>query len=86
MVPRMILPFRRERLHELSVRDQLDELAQARSETPEERLGLALELADLTRELAEAAAAPWLDSPSNDLADKARSYLGALHAAAGKGR
>jgi hypothetical protein len=86
MASPLVPPVRRDRLRELGVRDQLEELAQARQETCGERLALALELADLTREFAEAAPAAWLAAEPDDLADKARLWLGPLRVAAGKGR
>jgi hypothetical protein len=77
----MILPLRVDRLAARTELDELDELAQARAESPEQRLELALELADLSRELAEAAAAAWTRSPAYDLADKAARYVSPLRAA-----
>jgi hypothetical protein len=76
-------PLRRDRLRELGARDQFEELTQARLETCEERLALALELSDLTRELAEAASSSWLANEPHDLAEKAHLYLDPLRAAAG---
>lgn len=69
---------------ERSARDEREELAQARQESPAERLDLALELSELTRELAEAAGAAWLSTPFDDLAHKALLHVRPLRAAAGK--
>jgi len=77
----MLLPFRRESLRERSELDELSELSEAREESPSERLELAFELSDLTRDLAESAGAQWLESAS-DLEEKARLYVGPLKAAA----
>jgi hypothetical protein len=78
---RIQLPLRRERLAERSRRDQLEEAALARLESPSERLALALELSELTRDLAEAASASWLGSDSR-LSDKLRFYVTPLESAA----
>jgi hypothetical protein len=77
----MILPFRPERLRERAELDELDELTQARGESPAERLLMALELAELGRELADAANAPWIRSPPDDLGQKARIYASPLRMA-----
>ena len=76
----MILPVRREPLKERSELDELDELREARAESPAERLQLALELSELTRELAEATAASWTRATPDDLDEKARVYLAPLRA------
>jgi hypothetical protein len=77
----VILPVRREALKERSELDELDELRAARAESPAQRLQLALELSELTRELAEAAAAPWTRASADDLDEKAHCYLAPLRAA-----
>ena len=79
-----VLPLRRDRLRERSARDEQQELAQTQGESPAERLDLALELAELTRQLAEAAGAAWLSTPCDNLARKARLHVRPLRAAAGK--
>ena len=71
-----------ERLRAKGELDELDELAEARRESPEQRLALSLELCELTRELAEAASAAWTRSLPNDLPDKAALYAAPLRAAA----
>jgi hypothetical protein len=80
----MLLPFRREALNARSELDELAELAEARQESPAERLALSIELSDLTCELAESAGAEWRESPV-DLEDKSRLYVWPLKAAAGTG-
>ena len=77
----MILPLRRERLAERSRLDELEERAASRRESPSERLTLALELSDLSRDLAAAACAGWLGRP-RPLEEKARLYVDPLLAAA----
>ena len=77
----MILPLRRERMAERSRLDELEERAASRRESPSERLTLALELSDLSRDLAAAAGAGWLGRPRL-LAGKARLYVGPLLAVA----
>jgi hypothetical protein len=69
------LPFDRARLRERSELDERDELVASREQTPEERLQLSLELADLTRELATAAGASWVTREPDDLPEKSRLYV-----------
>ena len=76
----MALPLRRERMAERSRIDELEERATNLRETPSERLMLALELADLTRDLAESASAAWVRQP-RPLEGKARLYVAPLRAA-----
>jgi hypothetical protein len=75
----MILRLCRESLRQRDELDALEELAQARAETEQERLELALELANLVHELA--AATPRAPVPTDDRKKKARLYLGPLRAA-----
>jgi hypothetical protein len=82
----LIPPVRRDRLRERSARDEQEQLAQARQESPAQRFEMALELAELTRELAEAAGASWVREPPDDLAVKARAYAEPLRAASGTAR
>jgi hypothetical protein len=77
----VLLPFDRQRLRQRSELDEQDELITAREETPEERFLLSVELAELTRELAEAAGAAWLTGERDDLAEKSRLYVLPLRAA-----
>ncbi len=77
----MLLPLRREALRAKAELDDLAEFAQAREESPAERLALSIELSDLTYELAESAGAEWLESEV-DLEEKARRYVRPLKAAA----
>ena len=76
----VILPLRREALREREALDETDEAVAYAQETPGERLAMAIELSDLTRSLAEAAGAPWVAEPHDDLADKARLYAAPLRA------
>jgi hypothetical protein len=75
------LPLRRERMAERSQLDALDERTASLRESPSERLMLALELSDLTRELAASASAAWLREP-RPLEWKTRIYVLPLLAAA----
>ena len=68
----MELPFRRDALAERAALDRADELDAAALESPEDRVLLVLELAELLRDIGEASEAPWAVDPANDLADKAR--------------
>lgn len=77
--------MRIDRLRERSLRDTEEEDAEARGESPESRLLLALELSDLTRDLAESASAAWTRSESR-LEDKAKAYAAPLRAAVRSGR
>jgi hypothetical protein len=76
----VLLPFDRRRLRQRSDLDERDELVSARDETPEERFLLSLELAELTRELAQAAGADWVTREYDDLAEKSRLYAVPLRA------
>jgi hypothetical protein len=77
----VLLPFNRRRLRQRSELDERDELVAAREETPEERFLLSLELAELTRELAQAAGADWVRGECHDLSEKSRLYALPLRAA-----
>jgi len=77
----MTLPLRREHMAERSRRDVAEERAASLNESPSERLLLALELSDLTRDLAVSASAAWVRQP-RPLEGKARLYVAPLVAAA----
>lgn len=77
----MILPLRRERMAERSRLDVLEERAAILRESPSERLMLALELSDLSRDLATSASAAWILQP-RPLDGKAQIYVAPLLAAA----
>ena len=70
----VLLPFDRRRLRRRSDLDDRDELSLASEDTPEERFLLSLELAELTRELAQAAGADWIKRERQDLSEKSRLY------------
>jgi hypothetical protein len=84
-MPKIALPMRIDRLKERSLLDDREDAAVAREEAAADRLLLALELSDLTRDLAESAAAPWLESGTR-LEEKARLYVSPLRAAAASTR
>jgi hypothetical protein len=75
------LPLRRERLAERSRLDSIEERAASSDESPSGRLMLALELSDLSRELATSASAAWLRKP-RPLEAKVRVYVDPLLAVA----
>jgi hypothetical protein len=70
----VIPPVRREALARRAERDAEDELRECSSESPSDRLELALELSELAREAAESLGADWVLAPPDDLAEKARLY------------
>jgi hypothetical protein len=74
----MILPFDRSRLRERNALDLAQEIEEARTRSPAERLEQTLELSELTRALAQATGAEVPD----DLAEKARLYAEPLRVAA----
>jgi hypothetical protein len=75
------LPMRAESLRERSRRDEREEHAMAREESPSDKLSLSLELSDLVRDLAESASAGWTRSATL-LEEKARLYVLPLRVAA----
>jgi len=78
----MLSPIRRQALRERERLDWKDERAAAAEESPEDRVQLALELAEVARTIAEAAGAAWAVAPPDDLLDKAHRYSRALRALA----
>ena len=76
----MVLPLRREQMAERSRLDESEEHTASLRESPSERLMLAIELSDLSRDLAVSASAEWLRHP-RPLDGKAQFYVAPLLAA-----